>query len=252
MTKRTYKRLDNPRSAVIVSHNRSGGTYLCHSLNSHPVIHCFPDEVIHSNNRFMRVIKDPVKVLDIALHLQQFEVCVAKISYTQFLDYPKVRQYLESIRVKVIHLTRGNWVASAISEMVRHKQNHPTHAFYERPKVGAVNLDPDRLWDIIWHQKGGARKVRTYLTRMGAEVLELTYPEIVGGEGVEAEEVPSLIAQKICDYLGVPPERLCPGYMRKVTNNYAMVNNWQDIQNKLNGTKFQGMMLEVENAYRKD
>lgn len=245
-----YKRLDSSRPAVIISHNRSGGTYLCHSLNSHPLIHCFPDEVLHNKNTFRKVIHDPVDVLRIVLHLNQFEVSMCKISYTQFLVYPAVRDYIRRVDAKVIHLTRGNWVASAISEMVRHNANHPTHSFYERPTAGAVTLSYDKLWQIIWAQKGNARKVRRALIEMGMTVSDLTYPQIVGGEGNEAVGIPAGVDDMICNYLGVPLEPLNCGYMRKVTNHYAMVANWEEIKEKLKGTKFEGAVEEIENVYR--
>jgi len=199
----------------------------------------------------MRNIKDAVTVLEIVLFIQQFEVSMCKISYTQFLEYEDVEPYLRSLGgLKIINLQRGNWVASAISEMIRHKEHHPTHAFYQRPNVGAVHLDPERLWSIIWQHKGQARKVASILdTFENAQVLSLSYPQIVGGEGNEAVEIPEEVGKQICDFLEVPFEPMYCGYMRKATNNYKMVSNWGEIREKLAGTKFDGMMRIIEDTY---
>jgi len=102
----------------------------------------------------------------------------------------------------------------------------------------------------MWVQKGEARKVRKHLARMKVDVLDLTYPQIVGGEGVEAVGIPHNIDDMICDFLDVPYELLNCGYMRKATNNYAMVANWEEIKEKLKGTKFEGFTKEIEDAYK--
>lgn len=247
-----FKRLNDPRAAVIVSHNRSGGTYLCHCLNNHLLVHCFADEVLHQKNVFGQVIHDPVDILRIVLHLNQFEVSMCKISYAQFLAYPQVRDYLWKVDAKVIHLYRRNWLASAMSEMIRHRKYRPTHVFYEVPETKPAYLDVDRLHQIMWKQKGQSRKVRELLSLMKADVMPLSYPEIVGGEGVDSKGIPSGTAIKICNYLGVPHEPLRSGHMRKVTNPYLAVTNWDEIKVSMKGTKFEGCVREIEHVYKPD
>ena len=234
---------------MVISHNRSGGTFLSHCLNSHPLIHCTADEVLHRNNAYVRSGLSNVQIMTIVLGFKQYEVSMCKLSYSQFLVYDKVRNWLVGREAKIIHLARGNWLASAISEMVRHKQNHPTHSFYARPDGGTVELDVDKVWTIAWRMKHDGRKARKLISEMESENISLNYTDIVGGEGIETDHIVSPAKETICDFLGVPHEPLEAPYMRKCTNNIPdLVSNWDEIKERMKDTKFDGFMRQIDEA----
>ena len=243
-----YKRLDRSRPAVIVSHRRSGGTFLARCLDSHPMIRCELNEplgVFHvSNYRRARLSTD--SILDIVLGHQQFEVSMAKILCHQLVQDTKAQTYLLRRDVPVIFLTRPNWLRVALSDVIRHQPGRPTHAFYDRPDRQKVTLNPKMVVDLAWFYKIKTRQAREIIFRLKLPVLFLEYKDLIGEIDAEVEEIHFPTMMKICNFLGVCEFPLSAPEMRKVSRVPEDIENWEEIKEEIRGTKLEGFIKEIE------
>jgi len=173
---------------------------------------------------------------------------MCKISHTQFTDLVEVAPYLKDNGIKIIHLTRDNILLSALSEVVRHQQYKPTHAFYERPLFRKINIDPKKVVEVCDRMRSRRIEVMKLIKFYEYdEVLYLDYKDLVGEEGREVVGIPIPTGEKICDYLEVGYAPLLAPSMRKVSYPPAQtILNWEEVKREIKGTIYKKFIPGVE------
>lgn len=241
------KRLEISRPAVLLAHNRSGGTLLAHCLDGHYAIECIRDEALHQLSAFRQIFNaSNAQIMQFATSRPMVDVSMLKISHKHFMQMEGVREYIFERGIPVIYLRRDNLLLAAISEMARKGKARPTHAYYNQPKEISVAIRPHKLIDYCWVLRREVMDVSRALEGHDP-VLRLSYTDLVGWEGNEVEWIQEGAANLICDFLGVPRRVLRASNMKKVSHSPAqMISNWDDVKSGIIGTKFEQFLGEAE------
>ncbi|MBN1956195.1 MAG: hypothetical protein JW900_14275 [Anaerolineae bacterium] len=228
------------RPAVIITGWRTGGTWLTHCLSNHPDIFCARAEALHSESLYRRWAT-PAQVLDFVYGQWHYTVNMCKLTYAQaFRDRP-VWEYMTRLKPAVIHLVREDVVRQAVSMILLKMHNsgrtaQPAHSLAETTPARA-RLDPAMVVRYARNLTAADRSARERLA--GWRVLELTYAEMVGGEGKSPEYMQKRAAERVCAFLGVPYVRM--GSRLKAVNPFALgetVANWAEVRAALLASEF--------------
>ena len=228
------------RPAVILTLQRSGGSFLAYCLSNHPDVFCARGEPMGGGGFWRRVCPDKLTRLELLLLRPYHRVGMCKLMEGHAFDGP-VWTWLnrQNPPVKVVALRRENIVAQAVSHEINAARlcGHPTHAFgpVDPPPV---RVDPD---DVLARCRTDVERyacIDNALAGCGLDTLRLTYRQITGDK--DAEQVPQPVATAVCDFLDVPYARLYTR-MRKVhTRPLAeTVTNWDEVCARLRGTEFE-------------
>lgn len=229
--------------ALLVTHTRSGSTFLNYALSTHPRIFWARGEPLLQGMEWRTTFPcaSDADILDCITRASFYKIGGCKVTYEQF--GPAVMMWARrNPSVKILHLTRENLIRVAVSQIitgrvVAGKLDGTAHAF-ERPGVHKLAINPDDIVTRAAWQEEQIGKMRVILDWLGVHVLELTYNEIVGGV-VEASEINPGAAHKICEFLGVEDAPLrCD--LRRV--NYAplseIIDNWDEVKCAIGDTKY--------------
>jgi len=203
--------IEPPTQAVIVANVRSGGTFLSHCLSNHEDIHCDRGEVIHHRSIWRQCIPgDPALILRCVLDQAHYAVCACKLTYTQAF-HKAVWPYLVETRPRLIWLHRENHLRQAVSVILvkllrKGLVNQPVHSTRQTGPV-RVRIAPEIVLDHVRSMASRDADAAKRLVGLG-EYLELTYADVVGGEGNVAYQLPTKTTQRVCKYLGVPYQTL--------------------------------------------
>jgi len=202
--------------AVIIAANRSGGTFLSHALDSHPLIVCERDEPLHRRSPYARAGLDIRATRDLIWSREQSAVNMFKVSYSQFLGKGDVFPKIFEVKPHIIHLYRDNLLAAGLSEVLRRERGFPTHHINRIPgkSPSPVSLNPITVADMIEKYILDRAKVRNKLKQIGSPTIEISYVDITGGEGESVYGVKS--NRQICIFLDVYVTPLMAQYVHKV------------------------------------
>lgn len=221
--------------AVIIANVRTGGTFLSHCLSNHHDVFCAREEIMHSRGIWMQTLRnvDRLDLLHCMLHQPHYRVSMVKLTYSQAFKDP-IWPYLVKLQPKVIWLRRENALRQAVSVILiklgnKGAINHPSHAT-QKVAAARVTLEP-RI--VINHAHGLLKREARVAHRFDvmADVLPVTYAEIVGGEGRTASELPAEAGQRICAFLDIPYCRM-PGGLRRVNPQplREIIENWSEVR----------------------
>lgn len=226
------------RPAVIIANVRTGGTFLAHCLSNHPQIYCDRDEPLHATGIWRRVfgIIRPHVILSIILHQEGYLASMCKLQYGQS-RYFGVWDYLMRCKAKVIHVIRENALRQTISLMInKHVRSgqidfHPQQSFVLAGQPIKISLKPDSVLKHIGDIVKADAEMTQRIVDSGLPHMQLTYADIVGGEGIQAHCIPDATEERLCKFLAVAP---CPLYseLRRI-NPYPlaeMLENWEEIE----------------------
>jgi len=219
-----------PQPAVIISQARSGSTFLTHCLSNHPDIFCCRGEPMHTRSVWREFIG--VDLVDCLLHQQFYAVSMCELTRRQAFGH--FWEYLIRTQPKIILLSRENVIRQVVEIMLAEmnkqgKLQQPPHTMDTSPEI-RVRLAPNVL----------LKRARSYM-RASAEaqercrvlrtLLELTYTDIVGREGIDSTSIPAPTARRLCSFLDVPP--LTMSCRLRAINPHPLreiVLNWSEVQ----------------------
>lgn len=229
------------RKFVVLAEARSGGTFLVSCLSNHPRIFCTRGEPLHHGSHWRKAAPDEIERLKLIMNQQHYDVAGCKLMRNHF-ERPAVFQWLCQVQPKVIYLWREDYVSQALSIAANevHRKNPdlgiPTH-IYERWDAEPITILPERVvfyltrlqqnYGLIGDKEGSHRAL---LARGGFDVLSLTYEQITGGK--EVTGIAGILADEICDFLGVPRCDLPGGGLRRSHGRpwREYVVNWNEVE----------------------
>ena len=216
-----------PKKFLILAHTRTGGTFLNHCLDSHPMIFCARGEPLFKKSWVSKLASVKQK-LNVLLNLEGYAATGAKITYGQINH--KVWNYIKENDVKVIHHKRGNILKSAISNMMRHarkegKTKYPTHTLKEVKHVAPIEINVKDLMGKLDYHYNTSIRILDKLNRFGVKHIETTY--YAQTEGLNSAFMKKEEAKRLCGFLKVEYRPLeCP--LKKI-NKFEfsdLIINW--------------------------
>ncbi len=216
---------NNPDKAMVVAHVRSGGTFLCHALDSHPQIGCERGEPLHTHEQFMRATDcDVVKVMTVLHFRPGYHVTAFKATVKQFAYVPD--EYLAKNDVAMIFLHRENMLRVHVSSEMIGTVN-PAHSFENDGHSRQVVIDTNNLPEI-WRQYIQNIDAARQRCKKARRYLELTYEQITHGQ--ENGYLNQYVSDLLCDFLAVERRRLysetkkrTPQPLKELIANYDQV-----------------------------
>ena len=244
--------------AVLIAHTRSGGCYLNHCLSSHPQIFWPRGEPLLPGAEWMSALKGVNKrqILKVIMRAAHYKVGGCKITYEQMDD--KIWAFLRQRRVKIIHLWRENMLRTVVSQRItgqvsgQHLPGHKPHTFKRLPppeatvNIGKVLQRMRTQWDAIERMQ---EKLVKEAAMTGKNFLDLTYAQIVGGEGKEAMGPPHAVCRTICEFLGVREIGLTCELRRVHPYPLSLVlekRNWEQLRETVAASEFAHCLEEEE------
>lgn len=243
---------NTPSPAALIATNRSGSTFLLNAIDSHPQIGCERSEPLDPRGYWAALVEEGglsrQALLRFLWRRPGYRVVMFKLSYrhTQWVGV----DILKEVGAVLIHLHRENVVRMGISSLintaaVNGEIKHPIHTFKPvKPVLIRVDVGPF-IYDSLAHLKK-VEVMKKRLARLGRPLLFLTYEDLVGYEGKEADEVMPGTAETICRHLGVDSMPLV-SYTRRVNPQplSEIVENWTELAAAIRGTDL-GVFLEGE------
>jgi hypothetical protein len=234
--------------AIVVANMRTASSFLIDSLGSHSDISAFDGEVLLPGSPWREKGDNNAEVLTRYYSQVSLSVLCAKVTYVQV--GPHVLDFISANDLKVMHLTRDNVLRLAFSAAVNMHTEDPRYGHIcegdDRPEMPHFDVDP--TWFMKRAQRNDRNQVRMrgLLDDMPNEVLHLTYRDVVGGEGRDAEGVLEETVREICDFLGVPYGPLISD--RRKSNPWPMsevVANWDDVKEAISHSKYMALLQEI-------
>lgn len=228
------RRLATVQPAVILSMPRVGSTFLTHCLSNHPDIFCMRGEPLGSRRHKLGL--PAVELLHWLLYDQtHYEASVCEISRAQYVRLSGIKEYLLEHQPAVIVLIRENVLRQALASLLAKKV--PRHTT-RRIRPISAEIEPDKLLASCRKWRNGIKNARNKAGRFD-KALEVTYAEMVGGEGHVATELQPQAAKRICKFLGVPVKRMRCNL--RPTCHWPldeMITNWRDVRRAIKASKF--------------
>jgi len=219
-----------PRPALIISQARSGSTFLTHCLSNHPDIFCCRGEPMHTRSVWGRFIS--VDLLHCLLHQPFYAVSMCELTRRE--AFGPFWEYLTGMQPRVLLLSRENVIRQIVEIMLakmnkQGKIQQPPHSMGSSLKA-RMRLAPKVL----------LRRARSYREatvgahercQVFASLLEITYADLVGGEGIDATSIPPPTSRRLCSFLGVSP--LIMSCRLRAINPHPLreiLLNWNEVQ----------------------
>ena len=230
--------MPNPRPAVVFSQPRTGSTFLTHCLSNHPDIFCYRGEALHGGGIWLTQAKvAPVDLLRCLLHQPHYVVSMCEVT-THQMSLPSVWEYLVELQPKVIHLYRKNVVRQAVDMELARTHLQSRHSMVEVPRI-QMRMASDVVLRIAQARVQTTMELCKRYRAFFADVLDLSYAEIVGGEGMAAEAIPKATTSRICKFLEVP--RAVMGCRLKAINPQPLrviLVNWPEVKKAIAASEF--------------
>ena len=235
------------RPALLITHTRSGGTMLNYALSTHKRIFWTRGEPLLRQMEWGKAFPGApdTNILNCITRASFYTVAGCKITYEQMTSH--IWDWIQEKKPKILHLTRENMIRVIVSQMITglvasQKLDHHAHSF-DVLDIARVTVDPQILIARAQRQDRAIASMRKRMAEIsGLSVLELTYDEITGGQN-EIDEIPSEIAEQICNFLGVRLENLACD-LRRVNRAplSEIVENWEAVKKVISATEYRGMI----------
>lgn len=228
--------------AVIITNQRTGGTFLAWCLSNHASIHCERGEILHSKNRWSGAYDgDAIRLLDAALHCQFYRISMVKLVYSQAFR-KEIREYLVELQPLVIWLVRENLLRQAVSVFLLKMSNKGqvedrVHTVEDSLSI-SVRLDPGAVLSYMGGLDRRNKRARDVLKDF-EHVLRVTYREITGGENEGSDRLPEAVGTQICEFLQIP-YRPMRAELKRV-NPYPLnelISNWTELKMAVRKSRF--------------
>ena len=197
------------RPFLVVADARTGGTYLCCCLDSHPDIGCYRDEPLHPDSKWLELIgkKNALKLAYVIWNRMGYKVSGLKVTYPEydmFLDGK-----IDLSITKCIHLARNplGVMLSRVIAIWRDGDPRYSHHTYTSVDPNPVEINPG--WfvkECLAIQEETERYKAKLYDQFGDNYLYLEYehiiPERVGGD-ICSGWMPKAVSDMLCNFLDV-------------------------------------------------
>ena len=244
--------LNMAQPALIITAPRTGATFLAHCLSNHSQVFCDRGEPLHHNSPWGRHLPGQhLAFIECLTHMVGYRVSMCKLLYRQAFD-PGVWPYLVSRQPRVIHLTRANRIRQAVSLLLNTRARMgeiewPQHTF-ESVAPRATTLPAEAVLNMARDLEGQERQATETLQAI-ADVMLISYGELMGGERGQAESLSQEVGRRICHFLGVLPEPLgCD--LRRVNSRplQEMLVNWPELGAAIAASEFADHLEDESNG----
>jgi len=231
---------------VILSAPRTGSTFVCDLLDSHPNIICHSE--LFKVNSVLPADSTPLPwylanrwLRDIAplffLHLVWHKSSDAKaVGFKLFKGHDKriLRYILKHPEIKAVLLTRENVIRQYTSYMLA-KRSHVFHSFHGDYKAQSITINLDHFWRWTTKQQSFFKEVRDEMHERGRELHELTYEQVTS----DGDEPDALLS-----FLGIEPNAELSSRLTKLNKKplSETVKNDEELKQELTGTKYEHLL----------
>ena len=233
-TMESMRRWNSPDKAMLIAHVRSGGTFLCHALDSHPSIGCERGEPLHSHAPWMVAVGcDHLKVLNVMHARAGYHVAMFKATVKQFVYVPS--DYIVQNNVALVFLERTNLLRVHVSSLINSRE-HPAHSYEQDDNGRPVTINTQGLVETWARYETDIATTRTRVMA-AARHLELTYEQITRDQ--QDGLLNSYVSDLLCDFLGVERRRLYTETKRRNPQPLReLIANYSDVEAALFGTPY--------------
>ena len=209
---------------------RVGGTLLAHCLSTHPQVFFARDEPLVPGSSWSRLGCGPAALLGLLLAMPWYQASGCRVLYSQ-MHTPEVRDYLLSVRPRVVWLRRRDVLGQAFSLMM-YAQGQ-THSV-EIPVSQSVWVSPkdfvNQVRNLVERNARGAERVAEFEV-----VLPLWYEDICPDD---RGWLPEPAAAKVCGFLGVKEEPMRTDLKRIHRPLPEAVANWPEVLAAVRDSEF--------------
>lgn len=244
---------NKPLPFLIVFTPRGGSTFLAHCLDSHPQVGCLRGEPLREGFIWRKVFRNatPEQLLAVAFNRPGYHAAGCRVTRRCFKEIEA--RWLQRRKVRIMFLYRENVLRIILSSIINTRRGDGKHNAlseqyhtYERVPMVRINLDVKHFLSECERYTESVADIIRRVSALKLPTLYLTYAEIVGGEGSEAEHIPSEVGDKICDFLRV--DRLKLYAQLKRTNPEPIrdiVTNWAELRKAVRKSKFKQWLPEA-------
>jgi len=241
--------------ALIITLQRTGGSFLAYCLSNHPKIFCTRGEPLSERSAWYKATGTSMNALDLVFAQYDYKVAMCKM-INDHAFRPEIWEYITGTQgkkreeVKIIWLERKNVVAQAISHEINAGRRmgtikgHPTHT-YISVEVPPIRLNVQQLLKRCTNETNRYSRSREKIKKSRLPCLYLTYKAITGTNNTS--EIPKSISRQICEFLGVEYAALgCELHKIHVRPYFETITNWAQVREVLLSTSYAGDVAEIE------
>ena len=234
--------MNNCRPAIILAETRTGGTMLSSCLSNHPDIFCVRGEPLLDGEAWRESLPGMTDAQILLCIFTQFayKIGMCKVTYDQFKP---VQHIIRAMRVKIIHLVRGNVIRCCLSQLATGTPGMRAHSTREMNDAAIAVNGVQFIQRCRWHVEG-VEVMQAWIDDSGLESITVKYEEMVGGEGRSVDRMEGKVSNEICGFLGVDYPVVLKTHLRKVNPGRirGMVLEWNKLRVALAATEFAEMI----------
>jgi hypothetical protein len=250
---------------ILLSRQRSGSTLLRSFINSHPDMIAFgelfyPDsspefmagyyhywlQRIASDRSSIILEREPLALLEKYLEslsgiIEFKQSIVVDVKYSQAENIPNFFRFINERGCPVIHLVRGNVLATYISDLVLNQRIATGQSIHGVNKLPSIKVTID-TGGLIKELDQRAYEHQYYLQRTeSSKVLEVIYEDCTRSAGEQTvfreDQARRLCEFMSCDYVEMKSS------LRKQGDKMLedMVTNWSEVKEVLSNTKYRAL-----------
>ncbi len=211
------------RRFLILFNGRCGGTLVQRSLDRHPNAVCKP-ELLQSIDEFDEQVafleKDSYSHLDDPAI--QAAGAIVKLAAFRAADYSRLRDYVNSNDVSVIHLYRENPIKHALSGYVAdvlRERIRDVHIYQDEDRVTPLHVDFDKF--LVHHRYFVEYERRLFCFVEGIRhFARLNYESLLEDPAERMLEIQSWLGLPLHANLLDPMKKIVPDDLRDAIHNY--------------------------------
>ena len=246
-----------PNKFCIFSTQRSGSTWLCSLLDSHPNVRVLPGELFLSREQEEKWIDpDFIPFFDFRKSTDKSRPRVTfqyldnlsdypkkvgsigfKLMYNHLFRYPEILFKLVFDKYKIIHIYRDNYLDVILSRTYSNelKLDHVTQKVPIPPKV---KLDTSKLIDQLRWREININLACLFLTFISNSVINVKYQDLCNDRDETLD--------RITKFIGVPDCSSFHSKLQKInTGSYIeKIENFAEVKQALKGTRYEKFLIE--------
>jgi LPS sulfotransferase NodH len=226
---------------VIFTTQRTGSTFLKNYLNSHPEITCFGELFnkpkyclkVHQNQFYKRNHFNLFAKYKALPYLESMlignQAVGFKLMYNQAKEISLTPCKMRTSDIKIIHLTRENFLKIYISRQMK-KKTGVSHTKRSLDKKLKISLNCEQLIESI---KKIQNEVEYYNILLSKESLNIQYEHLF--RDIEGE------TEKILNFLKIVPNGTMSCHLKKITSDALsdIIDNYDEVTSHLKNTPYE-------------
>ncbi len=222
---------------VILFEGRTGSTYFCQHLQSHPRI--------KAGLEILGPLRERPAAEQIAFARQALtppligrHKAVGFKTKLRILDEAApFAALLKELNVRVIYMQRRNrikvTVSAICSNMLKEKVND-FNVYSEKDRLGRVTIPPEEFDRTLTEREVLDQELNDFVTGLELPTLEIFYEDVL--ESVERQ------VERVCEFLEVPYQKTHSDMVKASSDNLQeMLENFDELKSRYAGTPYEAM-----------